>query len=103
MYVDLVILDKLGYLPFSRSGGALLFHLLSKLNERTSVIARNLSFTEWAGIFNDAKMTTELLVPINFKQINQPRKSKTYPYRRSCITRINRGSVLDENPGPSLG
>lgn len=61
MYVDLVILDKLGYLPFSRSGGALLFHLFSKLNERTSVIAKNLSFTEWAGVFNDAKMTTALL------------------------------------------
>ncbi|PWB39207.1 MAG: hypothetical protein C3F19_17155 [Rhodocyclales bacterium] len=61
MYVDMVILDKLGYLPFSRSGGALLFHLLPKLNERASVIAKNLSFIEWAGIFNDAKMTMALL------------------------------------------
>ena len=85
--VDLLVLDELGFVPFDRAGGELLFNMLTERYERRSVlVTTNLAFSEWVKVFGgDEKLTTALLDRLAHHATVIATKGKSYRMRKRGV------------------
>jgi DNA replication protein DnaC len=103
-HVDLLVLDELGFVPFDRAGGELLFNLLTERYERRSVIVTtNLAFAEWVKVFGgDEKLTTALLDRLAHHATVIATKGKSFRMRKKGTNEANdhqATSAALPNPG----
>jgi len=83
---DLLIVDELGFVPFDRAGGELLFNLLAERYERRStLVTSNLAFGEWVQVFGDEKLTTALLDRLSHHAHILTTKGLSYRTRKRTV------------------
>lgn len=87
---DLVVIDELGYVPFSRTGAQLLFQFCSERYERASmIITSNLEFSEWTQVFVDDKLTAALLDRLTHHAHILLMNGESYRFRQSMRRQEN--------------
>jgi DNA replication protein DnaC len=99
--VDLIVLDEVGFVPFDRTGGELLFNILADRYERGRAVAitTNLSFAEWPRVFaDDEKLTTALLDRLAERATIITTRGKSYRMRRRAGRES--ASAASEVPAP---
>ena len=86
--IDLLIVDELGYISFSRSGAELLFQVFADRYERSSTrITSNLPFGEWGQIFQGDRMTAALLDRLTHRCTIFEMNGESYRFRQSMKTK----------------
>jgi len=103
--VDLLILDEVGFVPFDRQGGELLFNLVAERYERRSVVVTtNLAFAEWPKVFGgDEKLTTALLDRLAHHAVVITTKGRSYRMKRRATATGKRGASASAKTTTATG